>query len=90
VAAGHGDVPCMLFEGNDPSNTDRLTYSEVLVKVCQLVSMLMNTHQALLEDGRGDTRVKSKYDKRTIFSRDILDTSFPALIDSTLAIRPTG
>ena len=36
----------MLFEGNDPSNTNQLTYSEVLEKVCKLVGNVASQSNA--------------------------------------------
>ncbi|KAJ9520487.1 hypothetical protein QJQ45_000217 [Haematococcus lacustris] len=39
VLAGHGDQPCMLFEGNDPGREKQLTYREVLEEANWLKSV---------------------------------------------------
>jgi hypothetical protein len=38
VEAGHGNQPCLLFEGNDPGSDKVLTYQGVLSEVSRLVS----------------------------------------------------
>lgn len=38
VKAGNGDRVCFLWEGNDLGQDRKMTYSEVLDEVCQLVS----------------------------------------------------
>lgn len=37
VAAGHGDVACFVWEGNEPGQSFRMTYSAVLEEVCRVV-----------------------------------------------------
>jgi acyl-coenzyme A synthetase/AMP-(fatty) acid ligase len=36
VEAGNGDKIAMYWEGNEPSQDGKLTYSELLEKVCQV------------------------------------------------------
>ncbi len=48
VAAGRGEEPCVLWEGNEESERRTLTYRQMLEEVCRLVSQLKSsTFQAL-------------------------------------------
>ncbi|KAL9667315.1 hypothetical protein QQ045_001666 [Rhodiola kirilowii] len=38
IEAGHGDTVAMYLEGNEPGFDDKLTYSQLLDKVCQLAN----------------------------------------------------
>lgn len=40
VAAGKGDVPCFLWEGNDIRQDQKWTYQQVLDEVCRLANWL--------------------------------------------------
>ena len=40
VQAGRGDKVAIIWEGNDPSKTSRLTYSELLHEVCRFANVL--------------------------------------------------
>ncbi|CAM8894227.1 unnamed protein product [Rhodiola kirilowii] len=40
IEAGHGDKVAMYWEGNEPGFDDKLTYSQLLDKVCQLANYL--------------------------------------------------
>ena len=37
VASGHGEVACLLFEGNDVGHEKKLSYAQTLEEVCRLV-----------------------------------------------------
>ena len=57
VNEGRGDVPCFLWEGNQPTDTRSMTYKQVLDEVCRVVrtpSSLMFTTYDL---GKGKTYV---------------------------------
>lgn len=40
VEAGNGDKIAMYWEGNEPGKDGKLTYSELLDKVCQVNSLI--------------------------------------------------
>lgn len=40
VAAGRGDTPALLWEGNDPGTQEAMTYAQLLEAVCQLANYL--------------------------------------------------
>nr|QKY14946.1 acetyl-coenzyme a synthetase (ACSA) [Polytomella parva] len=40
VEAGHGNVPCILWEGNDIDHSHTYTYAEALTEVCKLANWL--------------------------------------------------
>ncbi|XP_062225540.1 acetyl-coenzyme A synthetase, chloroplastic/glyoxysomal-like [Phragmites australis] len=52
VEAGNGEKIAMYWEGNEPSQDDKLTYSELLDKVCQLANYLKS-----VGIGKGDAVV---------------------------------
>ena len=50
VAAGKGHQPCFIWEGNDDTDvTEKLTYSDVLAKVCKMANVLKS-----MGVGKGD------------------------------------
>ncbi len=40
VEAGHGDRPAILWEGNDPKADEKITYAELLLRVCRFANVL--------------------------------------------------
>ncbi|KIZ06574.1 acetyl-CoA synthetase [Monoraphidium neglectum] len=49
VAAGRGDQPCFLWEGNEPKDSAVMTYSQVLGEVCRMANYLRS-----IGVGKGD------------------------------------